>query len=169
VLVGAPALAQTAGPIFLLDIDNDSQTPIPGQDWVTQLEIPSNIQLYANIDWEGLAGQSFKAEQVSLHYWIWGTGTPGYFIVNQDFQPNDTFTVSNWFEWADIETNKPHCTYFKVQADIKFVSGEGDQQTEHVLVSNPLTFHLNAPEPGTFAALGMGLTGLLGFAIRRRK
>jgi hypothetical protein len=73
------------------------------------------------------------------------------------------------FEWADIETNKPHCTYFKVQADIKFSTGEGQDKQEFVMVSNPLTFHLETPEPGTFAALGMGLTGLVGFAIRRRK
>ncbi len=176
-VLALPALAQTSGPIFQLDVDNNPQTPIPGADFINQLtsldqDGYANIQLFAHVGWDGHTGEQYHAKRVSLHYWIWREDelpATGEFTVSQDLQPNDSFTISNWFEWAKVKTNKPYCTYFKLQADITFDSYVNDRLVENSLTSNELLFHMNVPEPGALAALGLGLSGMIGYAFRRRR
>ena len=168
-LLAGPAFAQTSGPRLELSwsqiVAGQPNLPPPSETETIEIGSPAHIQLWAHVNWEEKNGQQLKAEQVSLHYWIWredNQSAAGKFIVNQNIQPNDAFTVSTWFKWADIETDKPPCTYFRVQADLKI---KGEEQGS-ALVSNTLKFHL-VPEPGAFAMLGLGLAGLAGAALRR--
>ncbi len=172
-----PTMAQTAEPFFQLDIDNDPLTAIPGPDYVIELGNHdangfTNVNLFAHVGMPGMEGYQLQAKQVSFHYWIWRNDdqpAKGKFVVDHIFQPNDGFVISQWFEWADIATNKPYCTYFKVQADITFEIIENGDPMTFSLVSNELTFHVDVPEPGSLLAFGTGLTGLIGFAVRRRR
>lgn len=168
-LLAVPAFGQTPSMEItwsrLLGDSESAVIPIPGQDNVIEISTPAEIDILAHVIWPGQEGQTYIAEQVSMHYWIWRNddkSAKGDFTVSQILQPNDSFTVCNWFDWAEISTDKPFCTYFKVQADLKI------KGVDSPLMSNELTFHL-VPEPGSLGALATGLAGILGFAIRRRK
>jgi hypothetical protein len=169
ILLAMPAFAQTQGPekleITWSQLLGNPVLPVPDSRVPIEISTPADIQIWAHLVWPGQEGTTFTAEQVSLHYWIWREdekSAKGQFIVSQEMQPNDEATVCEWFEWAEIFTDKPHCTYFKVQADLKIVG------CEQPLVSNELTFHL-VPEPGALGVLATSLAGIVAFGLRRRK
>jgi len=161
VLSAACYAVDPMGPILELDwgLPDGSIPTGPPPTEVIEIATPADIMLWGHVIWPGNEGLSFKMERVSLHYEIWGTGTPGSFVVEHIAQPGESRVVCTPFEWARITTNKPPCTYFDVFADLNM------DQWGTKLISNRLTFHL-VPEPSALLALLGGVAGLAGY--RRR-
>lgn len=158
--LAAPTFAAWNPPTFLIAPNQNGIIP----NGVIEVMTPADITLWANTSWDDHQGDPLKLQRVSLSYEIWGTGTPGDFQVNHMAQPNEVYKIGEAFKWAEIITDKPHCTYFQVQANMQM-----DGWYEPIC-SNKLTFHLySTPEPNTFIAFSTGALGIAGMFIKRRR
>lgn len=153
-------LLTSGGKICIQDSDNTGATSQNVQD--------AYLPLWVTGSWNGSA----DASHYTIKVWFWDN-TNSVWNYWQTYGKNSSSASSNYFGYND-GTNA--CTYnldyLAFTTDGAFVPGTSDSGSNGNRIgyqsqNSGLQFPATVPEPGSFAALGLGLLSLVG-AIRRR-
>ena len=151
------ATTATAMPGPFLDL-----SPYPEMYQGEIIEVPpGDIEmLWFHID-DGGQGGLYHVQDVSFHAeLLCGEGTVE--LIDQIVQPTIEYTASQWYEYGVIKVDGVPSTMVQIQIDLTL------QEPIGTIWSNTICKHIT-PEPSSMLALGMGVVGMGGILIRRRR